>query len=77
LEAGALLTLPLKFDTTFFCEKCAGMATGKTCPHDESDRLHISGTKLREMLANKEVVPPEFSRAEVLSVLLEYYNGLD
>lgn len=77
LEEGALKTLPLKIDITFFCEKCAGMATGKTCPHDESERLNISGTRLREMFANKEVVPPEFSRAEVLAILSEYYDGLD
>ncbi|MBT3549874.1 MAG: sulfate adenylyltransferase [Rhodospirillaceae bacterium] len=77
LEEGALKTLPLKIDITFFCEKCAGMATGKTCPHDESERLNISGTRLREMFANKEVVPPEFSRVEVLAILSEYYDGLD
>jgi len=77
LEEGALKTQPLKIDITFFCKACAGMATGKTCPHDEEARLNISGTRLREMFANGEEVPPEFSRAEVLEVLREYYGGLD
>ena len=53
------------------------MATGKTCPHDESERLNISGTRLREMFANKEAVPEEFSRAEVLKVLRDYYDSLE
>ena len=77
LEEGALKTLPLKIDITFFCNKCGGMATGKTCPHDESERLNISGTRLREMFTNKETVPEEYSRAEVLAVLSEYYDSLD
>ncbi|MAF48268.1 MAG: sulfate adenylyltransferase [Rhodospirillales bacterium] len=75
LEEGALRTLPLKIDITFYCNKCEGMATGKTCPHDESERLNISGTRLREMFAGKEDVPGEFSRAEVLEVLREYYDS--
>jgi sulfate adenylyltransferase len=52
------------------------MATGKTCPHDAGDRLAISGTRLREMFANGEPIPPEFSRTEVVDVLREYYDGL-
>jgi len=51
------------------------MATGKTCPHDAEDRLAISGTRLREMFANGEPIPPEFSRAEVVAVLREYYDS--
>ncbi len=52
------------------------MATGKTCPHDEEDRLTISGTRLREMFALRETVPREFSRPEVLRVLQAYYDDL-
>ena len=51
------------------------MATGKTCPHEAGDRLAISGTRLREMFANGEPIPPEFSRGEVVGVLREYYDG--
>jgi sulfate adenylyltransferase len=52
------------------------MATGKTCPHEAEDRLAISGTRLREMLAKHEPIPPEFSRAEVIAVLQEYNDSL-
>jgi len=76
LPEGSMKTEPLKIDITFFCYKCGGMATGKTCPHTAADRLAISGTGLREMLANHEAVPAEFSRAEVIAVLQEYYDGL-
>jgi len=76
LPAGSIETEPLKIDITFFCYKCNGMATGKTCPHEAADRLAISGTRLREMFANGEPIPPEFSRAEVVAVLQEYYGGL-
>ena len=75
LPEGSMKTLPLKIDITFFCFKCGGMATGKTCPHAAEDRLAISGTGLRKMLANHEPVPAEFSRAEVIAVLQEYYDG--
>jgi sulfate adenylyltransferase len=75
LPAGALQTEPLKIDITFFCYKCNGMATNKTCPHESLDRLAISGTRLREMFANGEPIPAEFSRAEVVAVLQEYYGG--
>ena len=76
LPPGSLATQPLKIDITFFCFKCNGMATGKTCPHTAEDRLAISGTRLREMFANGEPVPPEFSRTEVVDVLREYYDSL-
>ena len=74
LEPGSMQIVPLKIDVTFYCDVCRGMATGRTCPHDESHRLAISGTRLREMLANGEPIPEEFSRPEVLAVLSEYYR---
>jgi sulfate adenylyltransferase len=76
LPAASLETQPLKIDITFFCYRCNGMATGKTCPHTAEDRLAISGTGLREMFSRHEPIPPEFSRAEVVAVLQEYYDGL-
>ncbi len=72
---GSLKTEPLKIDITFFCYKCHGMATGKTCPHDAKERLQISGTRLREMFANHEAIPTEYSRPEVVAVLQDYYDG--
>jgi sulfate adenylyltransferase len=74
LPEGSIKTQPLKIDITFYCYKCNGMATGKTCPHTAADRLAISGTRLREMFANNESVPPEFSRPEVVTVLRTYYD---
>ena len=73
---GALHTRPLKIDITFFCNRCYGMATGKTCPHGEDDRIHISGTRQRAMLANNEDIPLEFSRPEVVAILRDYYSSL-
>ncbi len=75
IDQGSLEIQPLKIDITFHCFKCEGMATGRTCPHGEEDRLNISGTRLREMFANGEPVPTEFSRPEVMEVLKSYYDG--
>ena len=73
---GALVTRPLKIDITFYCEKCDGMATARTCPHGDEHRMNISGTRLREMFANHEEVSTKFSRPEVLEVLQAYYDTL-
>ena len=77
LAVDSMQTQPLKIDITFFCYKCNGMATGKTCPHEAADRLAISGTRLREMFANGEPIPPEFSRPEVVGVLRKFYDTID
>lgn len=73
----ALETKPMKIDWTFWCFKCGGMASARTCPHEPGDRLLLSGTKLRKMLSENEEVPAEFSRSEVLEVLKAYYATLD
>ena len=66
---------PLKIDWTFWCNECGSMASTKTCPHPKESHLMISGTKLREMLANHERPPAEFSRPEVISILMDYYKN--
>jgi sulfate adenylyltransferase len=76
LWPGALHTKPLKIDITFYCRKCYGMATAKTCPHDPQHHISISGTEQREMLSSNADIPPEFSRPEVVAVLKEYYASL-
>ncbi|HEX9183249.1 MAG TPA: sulfate adenylyltransferase [Burkholderiales bacterium] len=73
----ALETQPLKMDVTFWCYKCGGMASGRTCAHTDADRLQVSGTQLRKWLGEGSPVPPEFSRPEVLEVLRAYYASLD
>ena len=74
---GALVTQPLKIDITFYCEKCDGMATDKTCPHDEEFRIQVSGTRQREMLTNGEDISTKFSRPEVVAVLRKYYENMN
>ncbi|ROR34528.1 sulfate adenylyltransferase [Inmirania thermothiophila] len=76
IPADALVTKPLKIDWTFWCDRCEGMASMRTCPHGEEDRLLLSGTKLRKMLSEGQPVPDHFSRPEVLAILREYYEGL-
>jgi sulfate adenylyltransferase len=76
IPADSLQTQALKIDITFFCKKCDGMATARTCPHGKEDQVSISGTQQREMLSTGADIPKEFSRPEVVAVLREYYNGL-
>jgi sulfate adenylyltransferase len=77
IPADALETRPLKMDVTFWCYKCGGMASGRTCAHADADRLQVSGTQLRKWLSEGSPVPAEFSRPEVLEVLRAYYASLE
>jgi sulfate adenylyltransferase len=62
--------VPLTFENTFYCAKCLGMASYKTCPHDDVDRLILSGTKVREMLRAGQNPPPEYTRPEIAQILV-------
>ncbi len=72
----ALLCKPLKIDWTFYCYKCDGMASLRTCPHGKEDRVLLSGTMLRKLLSENGEIPDHFGREEVLVILRKYYEGL-
>ncbi|PKH64825.1 sulfate adenylyltransferase [Psychrobacter sp. 4Dc] len=71
-----LITQPLKIGWTFWCNACNAMASDKTCPHDASEHVKVSGTKLRKALSEDEDVPDNFSRPEVLEILRNYYGSI-
>ena len=62
---------PLMFENTFYCKKCGGIVSAKTCPHGEQDHVIFSGTEVRRRLETGEPIPPEFTRPEVYKVLTE------
>ena len=71
-----LITQPLKIGWTFWCNACNAMASDKTCPHEASEHVKVSGTKLRKALSEDLDVPENFSRPEVLQILRDYYAGI-
>ncbi len=65
---------PLFIRESFYCKKCGGMVNEKICPHDDSVRVKISGTKLRNMIINKKIPPTTMMREEVSKVVLSFEN---
>lgn len=61
--------LPMKFEHAFYCTLTHGMATTKTSPSSPEQRIHLSGTKVREMLRSGQLPPPEFTRPQVAAEL--------
>ena len=70
-ESAELGIVPMKFEHAFYCTRTESMATTKTSPSTSSERIHLSGTKVREMLRRGEVPPPQFSRPEVAAELIK------
>jgi sulfate adenylyltransferase len=77
IPKNALETVNMNIDWTFYCFKCRGMASMRTCPHGKEDRLLLSGTVLRKTLSEGGDPPADFSRPEVLDILKEYYKNLE
>jgi len=75
-EGKDLQCKPMKIDWTFYCHKCDGMASLRTCPHEKESRVILSGTKLRKALSEGAEIVDHFGRNEVLDLLKEYYGGL-
>jgi sulfate adenylyltransferase len=74
-EPAELEITPIMFDHAFYCKQCGGMASLKTCAHDKSHHMNLSGTKVRELLKAGEKLPPEFTRREVAEILERYYGN--
>ena len=74
LEPGDLAIQTLFFEHSFHCRACGGVASVKTCPHPESERLVLSGTRVRELLTSGQAPPPEYSRPEVAEILIGAYR---
>ncbi len=72
-KPGELGVTPLKFDPTFYCKGCGNLASLRTCPHDASQRLELSGTKVRETLRAGGHLPEEFTRPEIAELLRAHY----
>jgi sulfate adenylyltransferase len=76
-SSAELAIRPLKLDITFYCTRCGGPASPRTCAHDPSARIELSGSEVRRRLAHGEALPPEFSRPEVAEILRGYYQALE
>ncbi len=75
-DPGELGIIPLMFEHAFYCTRTKGMATSKTSPSLPEERIHLSGTKVRDMLRRGESPPPEFSRPEVAAELAKVMHQM-
>jgi ATP sulfurylase len=62
---------PLFFEHMFYCRKCGGLVSVKTCPHTPDNHVIMSGTEVRERVSRGEMLPDEFTRPEVSRILID------
>ena len=62
---------PLFFEHSFFCAACGALASAKSCPHGLDQHVTLSGTRVRQLLAEGAPLPTEFTRPEVAAILSE------
>ncbi|MDA8197486.1 MAG: sulfate adenylyltransferase [Actinomycetota bacterium] len=74
LEDGDIKIQIIKFEHSFFCTKCEGVVSKRSCPHSANDHLVLSGTKVRQMLREGTSLPSQFTRSEVAKVLEDQYR---
>jgi sulfate adenylyltransferase len=75
LAPGELAITPLFFEHTFYCRRCAGVASSKSCPHESGHHVALSGTQVRNLLRAGQTLPPEFTRPEIAAILLAQTQG--
>lgn len=73
---GEIEIVPMKFEHAFYCTRTQSIATAKTSPSSVEEQIHLSGTKVREMLRSGKFPPPEFTRPEVAEILMAAMSQL-
>lgn len=63
---------PIFYDHAFYCKKCLGMVTDRTCPHGSDQRITPRGTEIRGMIREEKTPPKELMRPEVASKIMEF-----